>query len=100
MAGETITYPIRVAHCPLVARYNIIMYTARTDTHTQMASLATRIYYFLYISLSICSVRRRLLLFADQLFNEIDALFVFSISVHFFFASSLYTVHKLRFPFC
>jgi hypothetical protein len=45
MAGETITYPIRVAHCPLVAVY--------TRAHAQMASLATRIFTYILFSLNL-----------------------------------------------
>lgn len=88
MAGETITYTqIRVAHCPLVV---VVVEYAHTDT--QMASFVwhytyTYILYFFLLNF-FCRHSHRLLLFADQLFNEIDALICFvCLSIHFFLPS-------------
>jgi len=102
MAGETITYTrIRVAHCPLVV---VVVEYPHTDT--QMASFARDstyiIYYYLYIilfSLNLfCRRSRRLLLFADQLFNETDALICFvCLSIHFFTLQTGF-ITKPRFP--
>lgn len=66
-------------------RNDHVPYTCRAlssrhrHTHSYRWPRLRRIYT--YFSLSICSVRRRLLLFVDQLFNEIDALFVFLLSI-------------------
>lgn len=78
MADETITYPLRVAHCPLVT----VLRTnkrARAHTYTHKWPRSRRIFFF---SQFVLSTAATYLLFTDQLFKEIDALFC---CVDFFF---------------